>query len=211
MRAYRPEPVVKALTVVLSFTYYTTMGLAVLVLVGSVALRLLAADSPDWMWGLEVPASLLEHDATVRTSWGSARIEVEDVRAHLRMPIAMMPWWLFALLLTHLAVVSALVLLFLHQLRAIFHRVREGDPFDAGNAVRLQRLGWLLGGFAVVRGVAELVTSAAVRGGLASDSISVPLELNIDLRLIFIAFVLGALGEIFNRGTELETEQSLVV
>jgi hypothetical protein len=187
------------------------MGLALLVLIGAVALKLLATDSPQWVWGLEVPASLSEHDATVRTSWGSARIEVEDVRAHLRMPIAMLPWWLFAMLWTHLAVVSALILLFLHQLRGIFRRVRDGDPFDAGNALRLRRLGWLLGAYAVVKGVAEFVTSAAVGRGLASDRITVPPELHLDLRLIFIASVLGALGEIFHRGTELETEQSLVV
>jgi len=211
MRAYRPDPVVNGLTTVLSFAYYTLMGLAVLVLVGTVALKLLATDSPEWVWGLEVPASLSDHDAAVRTSWGAARIEVEDVHAHLRMPITMLPWWLFALLWTHLAVASALTLLFLHQLRGIFRRVRDGDPFDAGNALRLRRLGLLLGAFAVVKAVAELVTSAAVRGGLASDGIAVPLELHLDLRLIFIAFVLGALGEIFHRGTELETEQSLVV
>jgi hypothetical protein len=211
MRAYQPEPVVSGLTTVLSFVYYSTVGIAALLLIGLVAFRLFATDSPEWVWGLEVPASLSEHDATVRTSWGAARIEVEDVRAHLRMPITMLPWWLFALLWTHLAVVSALSVLFLHQLRSIFRRVRDGDPFDAGNAVRLQRLGWLLGAFAIVKGLAEVATSAAVRDGLASDSITVPLELYIDLRLIFIAFVLGALGEIFRRGTELETEQSLVV
>lgn len=211
MRAHRPDPVVNGLTTVLSFAYYLMMGLAVLVLIGTVALKLVATDSPDWVWGLEVPASLSAHDATVRTTWGAARIEVEDVRAHLRMPIAMLPWWLFALLWTHLAVVSALILLFLHQLRGIFRRVRDGDPFDAKNALRLQRLGLLLGAFTVVQGVAALVTSAAVRGGLAGDNITVPLELNIDLRLIFVALVLGALGEIFRRGTELETEQSLVV
>jgi hypothetical protein len=68
------------------------------------------------------------------------------------------------------AMVSALSLLFLHQLRGIFRRVRDGDPFDAGNTLRLRRLGWLLGAFAVVKGVADLATSASVRGGLGREA-----------------------------------------
>ena len=211
MRAYHPDPVVRGLNTVLSIAYFTMLGAAALVLIGALVVKLLAPDSPEWVWGLEVPATLSEHEATVNTTWGTARLEVEDVSANLRMPIGALPWWLFALLWTHAAVAGALILLFLYQLRAIFRRVRDGNPFDADNALRVQRLGWLLGSFVVLNGVAKTVTSAAVARGLASDSITVPIGVSIDIRLIFVAFVLIALGEIFQRGTQLETEQSLVI
>jgi hypothetical protein len=51
---------------------------------------------------------------------------------------------LFVLLWTHTAAALGLMLLFLHYLRRIFQRVRDGAPFDAANAVRLRWLGMLL-------------------------------------------------------------------
>jgi hypothetical protein len=211
MQAYHPDRVVRVLTTLVSVAYVALSGAAILVLIAAPALKLFAAAGPEWVWGLQVPATLSDSEAIVPTSWGSARLEVEDVRANLRLPIGTLPWWLFALLWAHAAVAFGLILLFLHQLRSIFRRAREGVPFDARNAVRLRRLGLLLIAFSVFNGVAESVTSVAVGRGLTSGSITVPAGLYFDLRLIFIALVLVALGEIFHRGAELETEQSLVV
>ena len=211
MQPYRPDRVVGMLARLVSIVYVALLGAGAVVLIGTPALKLFASDVPEWEWGLEVPATLSNSGATVSTSWGSAQLEVEDVRAQLRLPIGVMPWWLFALLWTHAAAAGALLLLFLHQLRGILRRARDGDPFDASNAVRLRRLGWLLIAYAVVNGIAESITSVAVSRGLASDSIAVPTGLSIDLRLVFVALVIVSLGEIFRRGAALETEQSLVV
>ena len=211
MQAYRPDRVVRLLAKVVSIAYFAFWVGAVVVLIGAPVVKLFAGDVPQWMWGLEVPATLSDSGATVSTGWGAARLEVENVRAQLRIPIGTMPWWLFALLWTHAAVAGALMLTFLYQLRAILRRAREGDPFDAANALRLRRLGWLLIAFAVFTGVAESITAVAVGRGLTRDSIAVPAGLYIDLRLVFVAFVLVSLGAIFRRGAELETEQSLVV
>jgi hypothetical protein len=101
--------------------------------------------------------------------------------------------------------------LFLHHLRRIFQRVRDGIPFDAENAMRLRRLGIVLLALALLNGVAELVVALAVRGNLSDGNVIVPATLPIDMSLVFVALVLIALAAIFRRGAELEDEQSLVV
>lgn len=211
MPAYRPDRAVRVLTTIVSIAYFWLWAGIVLVLVATPALKFFASDHPEWEWGLQVPATLSASDATVLTRWGTGRLEVEDVRGTLRLPIAMLPWWLFATLWTHTAVMGALMLLFLHHLRRICQRARDGAPFDAGNASRLRWLGWLLIAFVLIDGVAGFVTALAVRRGLASASIGVPSGVQIDGHLIIVALVLVALGEIFRRGAELEVEQSLVV
>ncbi|MEX2284421.1 MAG: DUF2975 domain-containing protein, partial [Gemmatimonadota bacterium] len=88
---------------------------------------------------------------------------------------------------------------------------RDGAAFDAQNAVRLRRLGLLLLAYALYKGIAEFVTSMAVRKSVTSDSISVSTGLHVNAQVVFTALVLIALAEIFRRGAELEHEQSLVV
>jgi len=212
MQAYRTDGVVRGLTAFVSIVYFASLVLAAVVLLATPALKLLLApEDRDWTWGLEVPATLTEAERQVTTRWGPAALEVEDVRGSLRLPIAMVPWWLFAILWTHVAAVMALTLLFLHHLRRIFQRVRAGEPFDAENAVRLRWLGFLLLAGAVVGSVAGVATSLAVRSGLASGEVVVPATLGVDLSLVFFGLVLLALAEVFRRGTDLEDEQSLVV
>ena len=104
------------------------------------------------------------------------------------------------------------MLLFLHNLRRIFERVRDGAAFDAQNVARLRTLGMLLLAIAGLRAIAELATSIAVRRGLAEgSSLTVPTGFHLDLTLVPVALVLMALAEVFRRGAELEHEQSLVV
>ena len=99
----------------------------------------------------------------------------------------------------------------LHELRRIFQRVRDGAPFDADNATRMRRLGALVLALALLDGVAGLVTSLAVRGGVVSGGLAVATGLRVNVPLVFVALVLVALAEVFRRGAELETEQALVV
>ena len=216
MQAYRPDRVVRVLTKVVSFAYFVIGGFAVLALTMLPAMKLFAGDNRDWMLGLgtievELPALGMDSVATVPTTWGPAHLEVEEVRANLKMPIVLLPWSVVGAVLIELAVGAALLLLFLHHLRRIFQRVRDGAPFDAHNALRLRWVGLLLLALAVLAGVAELATSLIVRGWLARNDITVSTGLHINGWLVFVALVLIALAEIFRRGAELEHEQSLVV
>ena len=97
-------------------------------------------------------------------------------------------------------IIFALVLLFLHHLRALFRRVREGTPFDAANAARMRWLGVSLLALYVFFGGFEFWMSAWVTRAL-----------HINWFGVFTALVLVGLAEVFRRGTALEEEQSLVV
>lgn len=210
MEARRPDRVVGLLTSLVSVSYFGLWVVGVVILVAAPVLKGVG-DGTEWTWGLLVPATVVDEEATVLTTWGPARLEVEDVRGKLRLPLAMLPWWLFALLWTHAALAGALMLAFLHHLRRVFQRARDGAPFDASNAPRLRWLGLLLLALALLNGAAGLVTSLAVRRGLTGDGITVPASLPIDGGLVFVALVLLALAEVFRRGAELEHEQSLVI
>lgn len=211
MRVYQPDRVVSVLTGLASTAYFGLLVLAVVVLIGLPTVKLAAGDDPDWEIGLTVPVASLDSDATVLTRWGDARLEVEDMGGSLRLPVWMLPWWLFAILWIYVAAAMALTLMFVHHLRRTFQRVRGGAPFDVTNAPRLRWLGLLALGLALLRGMAEFVTSLAVRGGVVGARVEVPLGLSVDGWLVFFGLVLLALGEIFRRGAELEEEQSLTV
>jgi hypothetical protein len=211
VQATRPDGVVRFLTLLVSIAYAGAWVGAVVVLAGAPVVKLLAGGDPDWEWGLPVPVAMADSDAAVLTAWGTARLEVEDVRGVLRLPIATIPWWLFGVLWTHMAAAFALMVALLHHLRRIFQRVRAGAPFDAQNAIRLRWVGLLLIALSLLNGVAELVTSMVVRQGLAGGSVAVAGGLRIEAPFLLVALVLLALAEIFRRGAELEHEQSLVV
>lgn len=211
MQAYRPDRVVRVLTTLVSIAYFVCWLAAIAVLVAAPAAKLLAGGHPNWVWELTVRATVLGSPETVSTSWGAARLVGDDVRGHLLLPIAMLPWWLVAVLWIHAAAILGLILLSVHNLRRIFQRVREGAPFDVQNALRMRWLGLLLLALAVLNGIAELVTSLAIRNRLVSSRLTVSAGLHIDGLMVFVALALVALAEIFRRGTELETEQSLVI
>jgi hypothetical protein len=122
-----------------------------------------------------------------------------------------MPWTLFVGLWTYMAIAIALMLSFLHHLRRLLHRTRDGAPFDPDNAGRLRLLGLLALALALLQGAAELFTSLAVNEGLTDGGIRVPAGIHVDGPLVLFALVLLTLAEVFRRGAELEHEQSLVV
>lgn len=211
MRAYRPDRVVSVLTALASIAYYGLLGLAVVVLIGLPTAKLAAGDDPGWMIGLTVPVVSLEPDVPVLTRWGEARLEVEDLHGSVRLPVGALPWRLFAVLWVYVAGGAALGLLFLHHLRRLFQRVRGGAPFHAANARRLRWLGLLAIALAVLNSVSEWVVAQAVRGGVVSERVEVPLGLTVDGSAVLFGLVLLALAEIFRRGAALEEEQSLTV
>ncbi len=211
MQPYRPNRVVGVLSALVSFAYFGLMALGVVATIGLPAVKVLAGDDPNWTFGLTVPVASLESDATVLTRWGDARLEVEDMRGSLKLPVSMLPWWLFAVLWTYTATAIALALLFLHHLRRLFQRVRGGAPFDAANALRLRWLGLFAIALALLNGVAEFVTSLAVRDGLISDRLKVPYGVSVDPSLVLFGLVLLMLAEVFRRGADLEEDQSLTV
>jgi hypothetical protein len=211
MREYRPDRVVRVLTGVASIAYFGLLVVATVAMIGLPAVKLLDRESRDWTIGLPVQVVSLDSDATVITRWGDARLEVEDMRGSLKLPVAMLPWWLFVILWVYLATAMALMLMFLHHLRRIFQRVQGGAPFDATNALRLRWLGILLVAVTVLSGASASVTAMAVRGGLITEDVEVPLVFSVNGGAVLFGLLLLALAEIFRRGAELEDEQAMTV
>jgi hypothetical protein len=211
MQAYRPDRVVRGLTTLVSIAYFVACAGTVIALVAVPAVKLFGGGHPEWEFGLKVQATARDAEAVVPTAWGDARLVVGRVRADLQLPVATLPWGLVAALWAHAAVGLGLVVLSLHHLRRIFQRVRDGAPFDADNALRMRWLGLLLLALALFDGVSQFVTALALRGGVASPHIAVARGVRLDTPLLFVALALVALAEIFRRGAELETEQSLVI
>ena len=214
MQAYRADWVVRILTSVVSFVYYGAWAALALMFIVVPAMRNLTPDLMSDPRTLSmVPVSLPELGPAAVAQWdvGPRDIELWDVTAGLVQPTSQLPVWFERVSTLGLLVVMGLVLLFLHNLRALFRRVREGAPFDADSAVRMRWLGvWLLA-FHVFEGAWELWISWFVARELASSGIPVGPALDINWFAVGCALVLVGLGEVFRRGTELEEEQSLVV
>jgi hypothetical protein len=211
MQDARPDPLLQFLAAGVSVVYVALwIGVAV-VLLGLPLVRSLAAESSSFSWGMPAPVRMADAEAAVATMWGSARLEVEDVRGDLRLPIPKLPWWVVGVLWAYACVGAVLMLSFLYQFRQVLRRARDGAPFDPDNARRLRWLGVLLLAMAVVNGAAEFATAAIVRAGLADAEFTVPGGLHVDGRLAILALVLLALARVFHRGAELEREQALVV
>jgi hypothetical protein len=183
----------------------------IVVLLGLPMMRALAPESAPWTWGLPVAVTVDQPPAVVSTAWGTARVEVEDARGSLRLPIPRLPWWLIGVLWTHASLGFALVLTFVGQLRRILRSAAEGAPFEPQNSQRLRRLGVLLLAIVVVSGVADAVTAASARSAMAGSGLTVPAGLHLNGGLALLALVLLSLGRVFRRGAALEHEQSLTV
>ena len=188
MKIARPDRVVRTLTALASFAYFVMWVGAALVLIALPMIKMFGGTGGSFYYGLELPVTAPTLQTMVQTVWGPAPLMLDEVRGELKLPISTMPWSFLALLWCYAAVGGALMLLFLHNLRRIFQRVRDGAAFDAQNVVRLRRLGTLLLAIAGLRAVAEVATSIAVRRGLAAgSSLTVPTGFHFDLARSFLS------------------------
>ena len=210
MQPHRPDRIVKALTGIVSSAFFFLLAMFVLLLAGSLAVRLFGGADPNWTWSIRLPATEAHSPTSVLTSWGPARLEVQDVQTTLRLPLGTLPWGVVAMLWAHVAVFGTLMLLALHNLRRILQRVRDGAPFDASNATRLRWLGLSLLGLSL-NGVVELAIARTMTGDLPALASARSISMPVDGSLVFAALLLVALARIFHRGSDLEQDQSLVV
>ena len=209
----RPDSdrILRGLSVVTTMALAVVLLGAVVVLLGAPVAKLFPSVATHLFWGLPVPAAVARMEAPVQTSWGQGRLEVEDARGVLRLPLDAMPWWLFGLLWSHTATMAVLSGLFLHHLRRLLRRARDGDVFNPGNVFDVRRLGVLLLYVAVLDAAVGFVASWFARPLVTGDTLAVATGLHGNGALVLAVFVLWALAEVFRRGAELESEQSLVV
>lgn len=212
MQPYRAARALRVLIILITLAYFVVWVTGTIVLLGGPAVKLLAApESADWKFALPIEVEMPDSQAALGTRWSAGQIEITDVRGSVRLPIPAMSWGLFGLLWTYLAMTFALMLLFLHHLRGVLHRTRDGAPFHPDNAGRLRLLGLLALALALLQSVAGFLASLAVSRGLADSGIRVPTGIHVDETQVMFGLVLLTLAEVFRRGAELEHEQSLVV
>jgi hypothetical protein len=212
MHAYQPDRVVKTLTAVVSFFYYLSFVAVVLVLITVPVTELFPAVGT--VFDMDWPVTLPRPQGALVSDWNPSAnsFELDDVEGRLSFPANLAPVWYRVAAWAGSALLVGLFVLFLHHLRRLFQRVRDGAPFDAQNGTRLRWLGILLIAIHSFQTVFEFVMSVAATRALENRStIDLGTGLGLDLKVVFIGLVLIALAEIFRRGAALEDEQSLVV
>ncbi len=212
MRTYEPDRVVKVLSGLATGLYYVTWVAAVLVLAGMPLARYVGAGHADALYRLSAPV-IVHPPLNLTEHWRvrGARVVVSQVRATAEVPMDAVPTSMAVLAWVALAVSAALAVLFLHHLRRLFQRVRQGAPFDPANAIRLRWLGIVLLVGVVWVGVSNLWMSLAVSRMLEGPGNELGTGIQLNIPAILVALVLIALAEIFRRGAALEEEQALVV
>lgn len=89
----------------------------------------------------------------------------------------------------------------LTRLQAIVETVREGDPFVAANAVRLQSIAWLVLGLEAMR-MATMTIAAAV----STQSTPIDIEWRIDVTGLVTVVLLFVLAGVFEHGTRMRDD-----
>ncbi len=212
MQTYQPDRVVKVLSALATGLYYVTWVAAGLVLIWMPVAKVLGARSGQAMYHFGAPVTV-HPTLDLANSWRlrGARVVVSQVRATAELPVDAAPWGFVVLGWVTLAISAAFLLLFLHQLRRLFQRVRQGAPFDPDNAARLRWLGILLLVLALWQTVTDVWMSLAISRMLEGPGNQLGTGVSLNLPVILVGLVLIALAEIFRRGAALEEEQSLVV
>ncbi len=143
-------------------------------------------------------------------SLGIEGAQIENVRGSLKFsppPGAS----LVAPVLLGLAIMLALVLFVLGQLRAVFRTLRDGRPFVPANAARIR---WIA--FAVIAG--ELARAAVVYSAnsyamthFSANGLRFDARPDLNVFTIVHGLIILAIAEVFRTGTRLDEDQSLTI
>jgi hypothetical protein len=108
-------------------------------------------------------------------------------------------------------VILAVLLVVLHQLRALFRSVAGGAPFTPENAKRIRRVGWLVVAWQLIAPLTKYIVGLALVGELSIRGITLrpPIDFNPDA--LFLGLAILVLAEIFRQASVLQHEQSLTV
>jgi DUF2975 family protein len=132
---------------------------------------------------------------------------IERSTGTLRLTRADRTWFAIA----GAAVMMGLVLWILSELIALCRSVRDGHPFDAGNAMRIRRLALALALSELARAAIVYAANAFVAAQFAADHLHFTARPRLNAFAIVTALILLVLAEVFRTGTELDEDQSLTV
>ena len=132
---------------------------------------------------------------------------IEQSIGMLRLTRPDRPWFAMA----GAAVMVGLVLWILAELAALCRSVRDGQPFAAGNAMRIRRLALAVVLAEVSRAAVVYAANVYVATQFAADHLRFTARPRINAFAIVSALILLVLAEVFRTGTQLDEDQSLTV
>jgi len=131
------------------------------------------------------------------------------VRGSLRFPIQK-----GAFLAVNLAipiVYSTLVLCVLGLLQAIFRTLRDGQPFVAGNAMRLRWIALAVIGGELARAALAFFESYYAMTHFTGEGLRFDVQPDLNIFALINGLIILVIAEVFRTGTRLDEEQSLTV
>jgi Protein of unknown function (DUF2975) len=100
-----------------------------------------------------------------------------------------------------IAVTAMLGYLFVRHLRQVIDSVADGDPFIPDNAVRLNRMGWLVAAIQLIA-----IPAGALAGWIAWAGHVRYIDVGVSLGGVLLALILFILARVFRRGAEMREE-----
>lgn len=143
-------------------------------------------------------------------SLGIEGAQIEHVRGSLKFsppPGAT----LVAPALLGLAIMLALVLFVLGQLRAVFRTLRDGRPFVPANAARIRWIAFAVIGGELVRTVAMYSANSFVMTHFTANGLRFDARPDVNVITLVHGLVILAIAEVFRTGTRLDEDQSLTI
>ncbi len=105
----------------------------------------------------------------------------------------------------------ALLLVVLHQTRAVLRRLAAGEPFAWVNASRVRLIGYLIVALELFRWAVMLALSSFAKANLSITGLTIVSSFRPNLGLLFVGGVVLLIAEVFRQASVMHEEQSLTV
>jgi len=113
--------------------------------------------------------------------------------------------------LVGLAIMLALVLFVLSQLRAVIRTVRDGRPFVPANAARIRWIAFAVIAGEVARAVGVYSSNSHVMTHFSANGLRFDARPDLNILTIVHGLIILAIAEVFRTGTRLDEDQSLTI
>ena len=163
-------------------------------------------------WELDIPV-LFDVDArAVQVSAPALGVEAAEIQ-HVRGSLSFPPPNRASVTGTMalVAVMLALVLWVLGQLRGVFRTLRDGRPFVPENASRIRRIGYAVILGELARAALVFSSNAYAMTHFSAQGLRFDARPDLNLFAIVHGLIILAIAEVFRAGTRLDEDQSLTI
>ena len=161
---------------------------------------------------MTIPVSFSVDARTHRVTAPSLGVEdaqLQDVRGLLAFPVRRGAYLYGNMVF--LAIMFALALWVLGNLRAVFRTLRDGRPFVRANATRIRTIAWLFIIGELARAAMVFFQNYYAMTHFSADGLRFDAPLDLNFTAIIDGLIILVIAEVFRAGTRLDEEQSLTV